>query len=258
MKIGVIGLGLIGGSIFKRLRKLGYEVIGISRSQKGDNIYSEYEHLKDCNIVFICTPIHTILDVLYKLCSVLTSDTIVTDVASLKEFVTKKSYPFHFIPSHPMAGTEYSGYEHSFEELFEGAKWVLTPFDNSNTAELEDLIKKMGAIPIYAKADEHDRAVALISHTPMLIAQAIFKACEGNDLALKLASSGFRDMTRLAASNCEMAIDMINYNHKNIQNSLLNFYSTVGDLLSDYNENTLSDIAQKRKNMYNNEGKNIL
>ncbi len=257
MKIGVIGLGLIGGSIFKRLKLSGYNVIGISSSQVGKGIYSDYSNLKVCDVIFVCTPMNAVCGVLDKLTGIIPADTIVTDVSSLKEFVTKKKYPFTFIPSHPMAGTEFSGYENSFPELFEGAKWVITPLDNSDTLPLEVLIKSMGASPVYADPVEHDMAAAMISHTPMLLAQALFDTASKDDLALKLASSGFRDMTRLASSNPEMAIDMIKLNHKNIEQCLLKLYSAIGDLLSDYSKQKLSDIAAKRRKMYDSSGKNV-
>ena len=95
MKIGVIGLGLIGGSIFKKARHM-YEVVGVSRSVKEDNISSEYEILQGCNVVFVCTPMNKTLEILDKLENYLDENTIVTDVCSLKEFVSHKSYKFKF------------------------------------------------------------------------------------------------------------------------------------------------------------------
>ncbi len=258
MKIGVIGLGLIGGSIFKRLRAGGYNVVGVSTSQSGEEIYSDYSVLSECKVVFVCTPIHTVLDVLDCLSKILSPETIVTDVSSLKEFVTKKSYPFKFIPSHPMAGTEFSGFDNSFAELFEGAKWVITPFDNSDISVLEGLIKALGAVPVYTDAKAHDTAVAMVSHAPMLVAQALYLSASDNNLALNLAASGFRDMTRLACSNPDMAVDMVNFNHKNIEQALLRLYSTIGDLLKNYDIKRLTEIASGRKEMYDKNGKNIL
>ena len=93
MKIGVAGLGLIGGSIFKDLKALGYDVIGVSKSQKGENIYDNYEVLKTCNLVFVCSAMNKTLEILDKLEDILSPDTVVTDVCSLKEFVCRKSRP---------------------------------------------------------------------------------------------------------------------------------------------------------------------
>ena len=142
MKIGVIGLGLIGGSIFKDLKALGYDVIGISKSQHGENIFDNYEVLKDRNLIFVCSAMNKTLSVLDELEGILSPDTIVTDVCSLKKFVCQKTRPYRFVPSHPMAGTEHKGFENSFEGLFKGAKWVITPcFGESE--ELVEIIKQL-------------------------------------------------------------------------------------------------------------------
>lgn len=263
MKIGVVGLGLIGGSIFKALEALNYDVIGVSDSQNGlqENISNDFNNLKDCEMVFVATPMNKTLDVLQKLEEYLPESTIVADTSSLKEFVSNKNYKYNFIPTHPMAGTEFKGFEHSFKELFEGAKWVvcnrgLAQEKNNSLAELIFVIEQMGAEVVFADAKEHDEAVAMISHMPMVVAQALFKTIADNKLALKLASSGFRDMTRLALSNEEMAVDMVNMNHKNIEQAILKFYSSVGDLIGKNYANEISDIKTKRQNMYNKEGKN--
>lgn len=258
MNITVIGLGLIGGSIFKRLKKQGYSVNAISVSQQGDDIYQDYAILKTSDVVFVCTPMSKALETLDKVAEYVKENTIVTDVCSLKTFLIQKKYSFNFIPSHPMAGTEFSGYENSFEEMFEGAKWVITPLDNNKDCSiLENIIKSMGAIPVYTTPENHDEAVAMISHTPMLLAQALFASAEEDSLAMKLAASGFRDSTRLAGSNPQMAVDMINMNSENIQKSLLKIYSTVGDLLANYNIQELENLANRRRLMYK-DGKNVL
>ena len=129
MKIGIIGLGLIGGSIFRDLSK-SYEVVAVSQSQSGENIYKSYDILKNCEIVFVCTAMNKILSVLDELENVLNSKTIVVDVCSLKNFVCQKERPYNFIPSHPMAGTENKGFESSLEGLFTGKKWVSTKPEN--------------------------------------------------------------------------------------------------------------------------------
>jgi len=259
MKIGIVGLGLIGGSIYKKCKSLGIEVVGISKSQKGieTDIFDDYSKLKECNLVFVCCHMRDVLKVLKELDLYLTSDTTVCDVCSLKEFVSKGTYGFKFVPTHPMAGTEKSGFENSFAEMFEGAKWVITPVDNTDINELKGFIEKMGAKPVIATPKEHDEAVALISHMPMVISQALFAAVENNDLAKKLASSGFRDMTRLAMSNIDMASDMVNLNHENIQNAILKLYSNVGDLLKEDYAEKISKIKQDREKMYL-DGKNVL
>lgn len=255
MKIGVVGLGLIGGSIFKDLRKLGYDVVGVSQSQSGENIYKDYTFLKDCTLVFVCSAMNKTLGVLDELENYLSSQTVVTDVCSLKGFVSQKKRPYIFIPSHPMAGTEHKGFENSFEGMFCGAKWVITPYCHSEQSEeskalLEGIINKLGAEVVITTPQKHDEAVALISHMPMVIAQAIFKTAEENDLALKIASSGFRDMTRLAMSNTEMANDMVMMNSENIQNAILKLYKSVGELTNTNYSEQIENIRAKRMEMF--------
>lgn len=253
MKIGVVGLGLIGGSIFKDLKLLGYDVVAVSQSQDGDGIFKTYDVLKDCEIVFVCSAMNKTISILDELENYLDKETIVADVCSLKSFVCKKFRPYVFIPSHPMAGTEHKGYESSFEGLFKGATWVLTPFKSTPEVyvdKLTNVIKKLGAEPLLTTPQKHDEAAAMISHMPMLIAQAMFKSASDNPLAMKMASSGFRDMTRLAMSNEEMATDMINMNHHNIQDAILRLYKSVGELTSgDYTE-MIKKIKAERSKMF--------
>ena len=256
MKICVVGLGLIGGSIFKALSEF-HEVIGISNSQKNlqKNITDDLNALKDCEIVFVATHMNKTVKILDELNEILDENTVVADVCSLKEFVCQKEYKYNFVPTHPMAGTENTGFEHSFKELFQGAKWVVC---KKNCPEnLKKVIQQMGAEIVFATPKEHDEAVALISHMPMVLSQALFKSAQGNKLALHLASSGFRDMTRLALSSEEMAEDMVNMNYKNIQNAILKLYASVGDLIKEDYRNEICDIKQKRLKMYK-DGKNIL
>lgn len=238
MKIGVVGLGLIGGSIFKCLAEK-YEVIGVQPSPQPSPrerglVTDDLSELKTCNIVFVCTPMNKTLEILDELETILPTTTIVADVCSLKTFVSKKHYSYRFIPSHPMAGTEHSGWENSFSELFQGAKWVVTPSDGDVPELLEKVINELGAQIIITTPEEHDKAVALISNLPLLVAQALCVNIKDNKLAQVLASSGFRDTTRLALSNPEMASDMVEYNRDNIKSAMNSFMDAL-TLLPDNN-----------------------
>lgn len=256
MKIGVIGLGLIGGSIFKKLTELNkYELVGISRSLRdvAENISNDYNMLKGCDVVFVCTPMSVTLEILDKLENYVNEKTIVTDVCSLKGFVSQKTYKFHFIPSHPMAGTENSGWDSSFPELFHDAKWVITPLNGEISDEqekLETLIEEMGAHTVITTAEEHDKAVALISHMPMVIAQALCENIKDNQLAQTLASSGFRDTTRLALSNTGMARDMVNMNRENIEFAIDSLTENLNLLLGEDYSKKIETIKSFRKNLY--------
>lgn len=251
MKIGIIGLGLIGGSLFKSLKKSNYEVVAISQSQNGEGIFKTYDAIRDCEIVFVCSAMNKTLKILDELENILPSTAIVTDVCSLKEFVCTKQRPYKFIPSHPMAGTEHKGYENSFEGLFNGAKWVITPFFGyEGLATLEEIILKLGAKPVITTPKEHDQAAALISHMPMLISQALMLTAKDNKLAMEIASSGFRDMTRLAMSNEEMANDMITLNHTNIEQSTLKLYKSIGELTHGDYQKTITELKNIRSKMF--------
>ena len=264
MKIGIIGLGLIGGSLFKDLSK-NYDVIAVSKSQSGDRIFKTYDILKDRDIVFVCTAMNKALSVLDELENYLSPETVVTDVCSLKEFVCKKERPYIFIPSHPMAGTEHKGFENSFEGLFKGAKWVVIEAAKQlgsqaakneedrkagGQAILQEIIRYVGAEVVYTTAEEHDKAVAMISHMPMVLAQALVLSIKDNPLAKEIASSGFRDMTRLALSNEEMACDMVSMNSKNIEHAILNLYKSVGELTSGNYPEIIRELKEVRSKMY--------
>ena len=252
MKIGVVGLGLIGGSIFKALQDK-YELVAVSSSVQGENISKDYEILKEADLIFVCTPMNATLEVLDKLENILPETVIVTDVCSLKGFVSKKKYTYKFIPSHPMAGTENSGWESSFAELFEGAKWVITPIEGTlkeDLALLESVINSLGAKVVITTPEEHDKAVALISHMPLVIAQALCENIKDNKLAQELAASGFRDTTRLALSNIQMASDMIELNRENIDLALQGLEESLKTLLNGDYSSDAKQIQEFRKSLY--------
>lgn len=254
MRIGVIGLGLIGGSIFKNLLEAKkHNVIGISRSVNEFNVSNNYDNLKDCDLVFVCTPMNVTLDILDKLNNILDEKTIVTDVCSLKEFVSKKSYKYRFIPSHPMAGTEHQGWEYAFPDLFENAVWAVTPKEDTDKKDfdiLKSIIEELGAKTVLTTPQEHDKAVALISHAPMLIAQALCKNIENNELAQNLAASGFRDTTRLAMTNVEMANDMIVMNRENIKDVVSMLNTNIDKLFNNDYKTEATKIKEFRENLY--------
>lgn len=268
MKIGIISLGLIGGSLLKVLSETDNTLYAVTRNKETiekakkytENSSDNIESLRECDIVFVASPINKTLEILDSIESVVSKDCIVLDCASVKEFVMKKKRPYKFIGSHPMAGTEFSGFDASFKELFRGAKWVLTPNNNISEQEIqtvENIISKTGAEIIITNAKEHDEAVALISHLPLIVAQSIFYSTKDNKLALKLASSGFRDMTRLALSNLEMAEDMKAYNASNIDIASEKLFSSINFIKNTKDSKIIADIKNTRSSMYSSEGKNI-
>ena len=268
MKVGIISLGLIGASILKAISNHGFEIVCVTRNEDSIEKAKKYRTqasndistLKDCEVVFVCSPISKTLEILDKLENIVSKYCVVLDVASVKEFIMTKERPYKFIGSHPMAGTAQSGFDAGFKELFEGAKWVLCPSDNVDYEDIEKaktVIKQTGATTIITTPKEHDIAVALISHAPMYVSQAIFETIKDNKLAKKLASSGFRDMTRLAMSNTQMAQDMLEYNGENITKALGLLGEAMVYLQTDYKQK-IDKIALERAKMYSEDGKNIL
>jgi arogenate dehydrogenase (NADP+) len=152
-----------------------------------------------------------------------------------------------------MAGTENSGWESSFPELFRNAKWVITPINGeiSDKQEvLEKVIEDAGANIVITTPEEHDKAVALISHMPMVVAQALCENIKNNQLAQTLASSGFRDTTRLALSNTQMASDMVNMNRENIESGIDLLTESLNSLLNDNYSEKIKTIKSFRKALY--------
>ena len=285
--IAVVGLGLIGGSILKGLRGKGFKLSGIARRNEtivqalSEKIIDEGSINLDlackADLIFVCTPINKTIETINYLSSRVKPETIITDVASLKgnilDSVNTSQTPVKFIGGHPMAGTENKGLESSFETVFEGAKWVLTPSKWSNQQDLANIssvIEKLGAKIVIADPDQHDKAVALISHTPLLLSQALFRMVENysdkdvSKLAMILAASGFRDMTRLASANPELSRDMLTQNKANVLDIVKEFKNCLEELEKELVENEdnyekiIEKIAFQRKQMYSFEGKNIL
>ena len=259
LKIAIIGLGLIGGSILKSLGESDWEIAAVSKSSYDKaKSYTPYasdmiEDVRGADVVFVCTPMNEAKNTLKRLENIVSPKCIVCDVCSLKGFL-EEGYKFNYIGTHPMAGTEESGFDASKDDLFLGAKWVIT----NRNAILEEIIKFMGATPVLMDAKTHDFAAAQISHLPMLLSFALFNSVE-SDEAKTIAASGFRDTTRLALTNEVLAGDMLKLNKKNIDKSLDLFIKELNylkNLKDDERIKVLKNISQKRAQMYDKKGKN--
>lgn len=270
LKIGVIGLGLIGGSILKSLHSKGYSLIGVSKSSHKEALAfcdvssPDINSVKECDVVFVCTKMSETLKTLDTLENIVSKNCIVTDVSSLKRFVNFDANgkeiirPYKFIGSHPMAGTEFSGFNSSFKELFFGAKWIL----NAKCGILENLIIEMGAKPVIMPPLDHDKFACLISHLPMLVSTALFKTVLDEDKeALTIASSGFRDTTRLSLTDGALASDMLELNFDNFDILIEVFIQNLRELKNMPKMEfikVLNSIQIIRKSMYDKDGKNTL
>ena len=258
-KVGIVSLGLIGSSILKGLYEK-YDCYCFSKSLPKNalkytkNLSNDIEIVKECDIVFVCSPISNTLEMLNSLNGVVRKNCIVADCASIKSELLAKKFDFDFILSHPMAGVENFGFDAGFAELFSGAKWLI----EKRNPLLEKIIKELGATPFLIDMEIHDKMTAEISHMPTLLSYLVFNSAQ--DYSKQIASSGFRDMTRLCAGNSKLVFDMLKYNKNNILKSFNDLIENLENLKTLSDEEKIEffeQISQKRRKMYDNSGKNI-
>ena len=219
-----IGLGLIGGSLAKAIKKT-YPDSYISVFDKDERsiqialedavVNQELKSLKeiekDTDILFLCTPVEQNRAFLEKLKTLLSPHTILSDVGSTKTAIMKEAEELglssQFIGGHPMAGAEVSGYPASDSLLLENAYYLLTPgkgFPETLTEKMQVFLSSIGSIPFVMSPEEHDTAVACVSHLPHLIAACLVKLLKEEDekgTMKKLAAGGFKDISRIASSS---------------------------------------------------------
>ena len=231
--VGIVGLGLIGGSLGLDLRQQGLEVRAlVHRSstaerarQRGlaDQVDTDPGVLQPCGLIVLALPLDRLLDPPSGLREALPAQAVITDVGSVKAPVVELWQRWHprFVASHPMAGTADSGVEAGITGLFAGRPWVATPTADTNADALEQvrqLAQRVGAQWLSCDPQQHDRAVALISHMPVLVSAALLEAADGEAdggtaaLAKQLASSGFADTSRIGGGNPELGTLMARSN----------------------------------------------
>ena len=267
--ITIIGCGLLGGSFALALRRAGFKgkitVCGGTRGPKlaierglADAIEASFERNENCDadLIFLAAPIGGIIDFLKTRGRQIKPGAIVTDAGSTKAEicrVAREALPagVAFIGGHPMAGSENTGVEYARADLFDRATWALMT-EHSGTdeqfAQLKALVESLGARPVLTQPDQHDAAVALISHLPQLISStlaALLIERQSQDsldieLARKLAATGWRDMTRLAGSSWSVWRDIIMTNQPRLISALSEMIAELQSLkdaleICDYN-----------------------
>ena len=211
-RAGVVGLGLIGGSIGLSLRAQGWEVIGADRSPAACDAAVEVGAIDrvgdaaDAEITFVATPVGAIIDTVNDVLA--RGGGLVTDVGSVKGPIAAAIDDPRFIAGHPMAGSEHSGVRGSRPDLFHGAVWVLAPgerTDDVNYATVRSVVASLGADVVAIDPAAHDQLVAVVSHVPHLTAVTLMALADARSIEhralLRLAAGGFRDMTRIAAGD---------------------------------------------------------
>ncbi|MEG4088284.1 prephenate/arogenate dehydrogenase [Microcoleus sp. Pol12B4] len=268
MNIGIVGLGLIGGSIGLDLRLRGFNVFGVSsrqqtcyRAQARGVVNEASIHLSlmaVADVVFICTPLGSIEPIVRELVPYLSPDTIVTDVGSVKTPIVQALSPLwsNFVGGHPMAGTAESGIEAAVPDLFVGRPYVVTPTAQTPTLavdKVEEIARLLGAKVYRCEPEEHDRAVAWISHLPLMASATLVAACdrEGDrhivNLAQHLASSGFRDTSRVGGGNPELGVMVAKYNREELLRSLSIYRDSLDEFITDIEAQNWQALEHKLK-----------
>jgi prephenate dehydrogenase len=227
MRIAVLGVGLIGGSVALAARErlgasvAGYDVSGeaLTAAQERGAIDDACDSLtaavKSADAVFVAAPVGRLPDVVGEALAATGPDCLVTDVGSTKRAVVAAHGDPRFVGGHPLAGAESAGVEHARADLFEGATWYLTPAAHTSGMlyeRLHRLLHGLGARPIAIDAETHDRILATVSHLPhvlanVLVSQAAGTLAEG-DTRLPATGPSFRDATRVAGASSAIWTDI--------------------------------------------------
>ncbi len=284
--VGVVGLGLIGGSLGLDLMAMGAQVRALVHrpataaraAQRGlaNEVSTDPVVLEGCGLVLLALPLDRLLNPEPALVAALPGGAVITDVGSVKGPVLRRWRELlagaaggglatcRFVASHPMAGTARAGVEAGEPGLFRGRPWVATPEADTDPAALEavrELAEALGARWLCCDAESHDRAVALISHLPVLVGAALLQAADvgggaaggdeagegaeaGAGLVRALASSGFADTTRVGGGNPELGMLMARANRAALLEALGHYRHSMASLEAMVAGEQWSDLQQ--------------
>jgi len=248
-RVAFIGIGLIGSSLARLMirDKLAGKIVACARSKKtldavtrlklADSVTDDPAvAVKEADLVVLATPLSANAEIGRRIASALKPGAIVTDVGSVKQAVINDLQPalpkgVHLVPGHPVAGTEFSGPEAGFADLFKDRWCILTPIPGGNEAAVEKvkrLWEAAGMKVVAMDAEHHDKVLAITSHLPHLIAYTIVGTASGLEETLrseviKFSAGGFRDFTRIAASDPVMWRDVFLNNREAVLEMLQRF-----------------------------------
>jgi len=232
-KIGIVGLGLIGGSIALKSRELWPASLVIAVDRKDvletamrlhaiDVAADDLVVLAECDLVILAAPVRQNVSILADLADNVRTSAVVTDTGSTKRDIAAAAAAlpprFTFVGGHPLAGAARGGLEHARPDLFQGRPWLLT----ARSEPLESFVRALGADPRLVGVDEHDRLLAYLSHVPQLTASAVMDVVGSavGETGLALAGRGLADTTRLASSPADIWRDIAASNADEIGRAL--------------------------------------
>lgn len=274
-RVGFIGLGLIGGSIARKMKENDPEIRIIATAGHQTTIEEAFQlglidnnqllslnAFDECDVIFLCAPVNKNIEYLTELKDIIKKDCIITDVGSTKtqihQSVISLGMEANFIGGHPMTGSERTGILNSDKQLLENAYYIITPTTATTEENLNDFIqfvRSLGSIALVLDYREHDHATAAISHLPHMIAYSLVNLVEHIDSEKEtmktIAAGGFRDVTRIAASSPVMWENICQSNKDQIL-SLMDQYEAnfhkLRDIVAHGDSKALMDYFQDSKN----------
>jgi len=261
--VAIVGVGLIGGSIGMALRqrKLAERVIGIGRRQESlraarrvgavDHTTIGIEKgVAEAELVIVCTPVGRIVEDVHKAAMHCPEGTLITDAGSTKQTIVAaldEGLPrgCRYLGSHPLAGSEKTGATFARADLFEGRIAILTPTKNTRAEDfdfLEEFWEGLGSVVVQLSPDEHDRALALTSHLPHIVAAALVTSVP--EKYFRLAGPGIHDTTRIASGNAELWAQIFALNRDNVITALEQFSANLSALQSAVRDGNHDEIIR--------------
>jgi prephenate dehydrogenase len=253
--VAISGTGLIGASIGLGLARAGWQVSGwdpdaatlaaavaVGALDRPATSFDELIEL-DADVVVLAGPPRAIIDQVSRI----DSEALVLDVAGVKSAVIGAARPGRFVGTHPMAGREVTGPQGASPSLFRGATWVVVAdgVAAADLAQVEGILELLGARPLRMTAAEHDAAVAMVSHLPQVLAAALVNEAADRTRALDLAAGSFRDLTRVAASEPGIWVELLGANNTEVIAAIEDFRSRLGrvaDALDAQDETTIREF----------------
>jgi len=269
---GFIGLGLIGGSIARGLKRNNKDIRIMAYMRTRSKLEQALqdgtidvildgidERLTECDVIFLCTPVEYNASYLEKVRPFLKPGAVLTDVGSTKtnihRLVSEMDMEDVFVGGHPMAGSEKTGYENSTDHLLENAYYIISPTKKTTPEQLErmrQIALSLHAIPMVLNYEEHDFSVAAISHLPHLIASSLVKLVKDNDgkaeTMKQIAAGGFKDITRIASSSPVMWEQICMTNTENLKilmRKYIESLESIYDDLDSHNGSAIYDLFEE-------------
>lgn len=260
-KIGIIGLGLIGGSFARTIKKRGKDIFvaafdtdKVSLDEAKNDGTIDGGQVYDCELIVVCTGAERVVEDINAAYAA-APNALITDVCSVKDFLPRVARQARYVGGHPMAGTEKSGYKNSSADLFTGKRYIITEEtaaarEAGDRKKLTEFVRFLGAEPVEMTNAEHDEVLAAVSHLPHIAAYLLADAGLTTEQSFLLSGGGFKDTTRVALSDPEMWTEICMANRENIIRAVVELKDKTNKFLQALNagdKKTVNEILKKGK-----------